>query len=213
VTTTAPTRPRLLAVATACALALGACGGDADPATTTAAGGTAPATTTSGGGTPSGGTTTGSTTASGTGDEDAYVRTLEGVCRRVAEESRTFVTEVTQAEGRGDATDQLDAARGPMTRFFDAIGDRYRELAEARAPAKWEAYQASLRSDLDGVTRYLDEAKAILRDARSPADLAKLRALVGRTSFNTGAAPKDLLARTPSCTPAGAARTTTTPTP
>jgi len=235
-------RPRPLAVLlVAGALALGGCGSDDDPVTTTGASGTtstsATAGTTSTGATPSAdgtttaGTSTGTTggttdggsggatdggsggaTAGGTsgaadtGDEATYVRTLEGVCQKVARASQTFVGEVTKIEGSAAARNgSIQAFKEPMTRFFDTIGRYYAELTKAEPPAKWARYQASLRSDAEGVARYLDEATQLLEEARTNADLAKLQQLMARTNFNTGDAPRDLAAKTPTCNPRSAA--------
>lgn len=226
--TTAPTRT-IAAFAVACALAVSACGGDDEPTASTSTGAGASTTATTGGdttasggtgttgGTSTGGGTTssggsaggaagGGSSSAGAGDEAAYVKTLESVCKRVAQESQTFVADVTKAgAGGGDPDDAFKKVKGPMTRFFDAIDARYQELSRAQAPAKWAAYQDSLRSDAAGVSKYLDQAKDLLNDADSPEDLSKLQELMGRTTFNTGDAPKDLAARTPSCSPAGGA--------
>ena len=228
----------LAALAVVGALALAGCGGDDDePTASTSAGGTTAATTAgtattggsgdattsgsgeSGGGTSGGGTTGGS---AGGGDETQYVQTLERICKKVADDSKTFVSDVTRLGTSAAQAESLEPLKGPMTRFFDAVGRSYQELAAAQAPDKWASYQASLRSDADGVSKYLDEAKKLLNDADSPDDLSKLQELMGKTNFNTGDAPKDLAAKTPSCTPAGAAgaagttsapRTVTTPAP
>lgn len=229
--TTRPAPPRpIAALVVACALAVSGCGGDDEQTASTSTASGASTTATSAGGTTASGASGGASTTggaasgggqrSGPGDEATYVQTLESVCKKVAAESRTFIADVTKAGSGGNADDAFENVKGPMTRFFDAVDQRYQELARAQAPAKWASYQASLRSDAAGVSKYLDEAKDLLEDADSPEDLQKLQALMGRTTFNTGDAPKDLAAKTPSCTPAGAAAsgsgsstTATTPRP
>lgn len=234
----------LAALAVTGVLVLSGCGGDDDePTASTSAGGTTTAAgagtttdaagasgTTTGGGDPSGGATAGGASGGGAsggpaggGDEATYVRTLEGICKKVAQDSQRFVSDITRLGTAAADDESIEPLKAPMTRFFDAVGRSYQQLAAAQAPDKWASYQASLRGDADGVAKYLDEAKDLLNDADSPADLQKLQQLMGRTSFNTGDAPKDLAAKTPSCSPRGAAsgaagsasgaRTVTTPAP